>query len=860
MRTSWIGILLLSVSWIFLLPIYEPPHWAWVVFVILGIAAHAISFRRSGIRAVDRSYALLLAPLILFAVVVGWPHNLGAVVLAFAVVFALSSRQYDRAHRVALALGFSGLVLLAQASVWPLYSHLAARIHNVPALNPVFAFCVNLLGGGATYNQDGLFVKTGSGVDQLYTTWEALGLFFMVNIALGGVILLVLFGRLREGLAKLIALLIAYGVLRYAVLLFIFASFQTSDLFWQRSWTILSFIPLPFILSVTLRFTPEEEVVALPRLSFTGRRALAGILLAVSVSCIILAVTFQDPGVRKQGRILFDEGHSDWEWMARPYDTEWYGEQSGYNYYCLGEFLKHYYQVDIDRRRLTPDLLNRYDVLVLKTPTTPYGRDEIEPVLSFVKAGGGLWLIGDHTNVFGMGTYLNEIATRFGFAFKYDATYDLGTGNLSFYRPAGLRHPVIAHVPFYMFATSDSLDAPLLSEDVIVGYGLKSVRADYSQKSFFPKDAHSATAIEFGLFLQNAAGKFWDGRVLLYTDSTCFSNFYMFMPGKPELALGSIEWLNRRNRYGFVKVILVVAAGLLIGGAFVLLRPVGSLVFGALLFFALLSGVPVALLASSEINARSYARPVPHTPAKIIAFDSDHSSYYLPAKEFATVESDIQTFYVWTQRLGVFPEVRGSFLECLSNSDAVVVINPAREFTEGEITRLITYVENGGKVFLMDDPRNGQRSTAHQLLRPFNIRISFQEIVEGGVEDELGNTIWRGQHLGVVEGGQPYLFVTPVSQENERSAQTADSRTKAAVGKAGALEAASRRPVMCVARRGSGVVAVLANSTMFTSGTMGATAVVPDEGRRKLFDLEFRIFRDLLKLPDEVSSPIQGGK
>ena len=42
-----------------------------------------------------------------------------------------------------------------------------------------------------------------------------------------------------------------------------------------------------------------------------------------------------------------------------------------------------------------------------------------------MRHGGGLLLIGEHTNVFQTGVHLNDIAARFRFRFRYDCVFDI---------------------------------------------------------------------------------------------------------------------------------------------------------------------------------------------------------------------------------------------------------------------------------------------------------------------------------------------------------------------------------------------------------------------------------------------------
>ena len=69
--------------------------------------------------------------------------------------------------------------------------------------------------------------------------------------------------------------------------------------------------------------------------------------------------------------------------------------------------------------------------------------------------------------------------------------------------------------------------------------------------------------MEFGVFLQMIGRAVGRGRVLGFTDSTVFSNFAAFHPGKAELFLASVEWLMRENRWRGLNAALggEVAAG-----------------------------------------------------------------------------------------------------------------------------------------------------------------------------------------------------------------------------------------------------------------------------------------------------------
>ncbi len=240
-----------------------------------------------------------------------------------------------------------------------------------------------------------------------------------------------------------------------------------------------------------------------------SRHAAAGLLTVAAVACLGAAIFWDPPGQPKKGRILIEDnrwlGNSIWDqtkpdkrWERtrtdKPYNTEWYGELSGYNYYCITEYARHYFEkIDAVPHGLQPDatemdtvwpltdaLLADYDVLVIKIPGRPFADDEINAVERFVRNGGGLLMIGDHTNVYGHATYLNRIARRFGFSYRYDCLLGVDKPWEDHYDPPLVPHPIVQGLREMDFATSNSID-PGTSDGrgVMRAAGLKNLTPDY---------------------------------------------------------------------------------------------------------------------------------------------------------------------------------------------------------------------------------------------------------------------------------------------------------------------------------------------------------------------------------------------
>jgi hypothetical protein len=527
-----------------------------------------------------------------------------------------------------------------------------------------------------------------------------------------------------------------------------------------------------------------------------------------------------DPGRKKAGRVLLDEYNSNWEWSTQAMDTEWYGQKSGYNYYSLGQWLEYYYQVETNFQPRTPQLLADYDVLIIKTPTAPFAPEEIEAIDAWVRKGGGLFLIGDHTNVFGTSSYLNPLAQRFGLRFRYDSTYDLKTLRVTlFERPQILAHPSVVHMPPFLFATSCTLEAPLLAGNVMVGYGLRALPVDYGNRVFFP-DKEKINDYPFGLFLQSAAVSHGRGRVVAFTDSTVFSNFTMFIAGKSEYFLGVMNWLNRSERWPWgtaflAALALVAAAGAIYLGTGLEYRRACAVALGALFLAA-----AVGPWASLKLAEASYRLPQPHTEYTHIAFESEHSRMLLPTAPTASPpDASYQTFYVWTQRLGYVPSFSPTLEEALAQATVLVLVDPYRPLAPSEFRDVERFVAQGGRILAIAEPRGqGEAFTyANQILSAFGLGIEARRPTTGVVYNASGEAQRPLQVSGVVTGGEPILTLE------------------------------GQAPIASLARHGDGIVIATAFAQPFNDQQMGTTSVVPTAQQRFLFEIEFWLLRGLVE-------------
>jgi hypothetical protein len=520
-----------------------------------------------------------------------------------------------------------------------------------------------------------------------------------------------------------------------------------------------------------------------------------------------------------------DERHSNWAWSTVELNTESYGTQTVYNYSEMLRYFRHFYDVTVGFKALSDSLLAGTDVLILKTPTRPYEAAEVDAVVRFVERGGGLWLVGDHTNIFGMDTNLNMVARHFGIRYRYDAVVDLTTGGRQLYdRPRVFCHPSIAHLPPLLLATSDSIEGPPLGRRVMVGRSLLSDELDYSVNTFFGNFKPDPFE-PFGSMLQAVSVTRGKGRVLAFTDSTIFSNFFIFIRGKRELALGSVAWLTRENRWAWVHPALLVGAAVAL---LVWLSAAARLPRGAGLGSLVDAGFPVFALVAAGLAmwVSSWSvLPQPKAPLPEAAFMRERCAFHVPERTNLPDESphSYQTFYVWTQRVGYFPRT-DPLLDCLADSDVTVIVNPRGEFNEDALARLQDYVRRGGGLLVLDRPYV-KESTANEVLDRFGLSFADAQVDSVEARDLATGEPIILKRVGVVEGGEP-LLVLP-----------------------------DGRSVASVARVGDGRVVAASCADDFSDAALGTTSQVPNQNQLKLYRLEFRILGEILKPAASEGAP-----
>ena len=461
----------------------------------------------------------------------------------------------------------------------------------------------------------------------------------------------------------------------------------------------------------------------------------------------------------------------------------------------------------INEASLTP-----CDVLFIKTPTARYEPREIEAIERFVQRGGGLLLMGEHTNLDHGGTYLNDIARRFGFLFRYDLLFGMESAYEDLYTPSALApHPIVQHVPLVDFAVSCSID-PGFSRGraVIEGTGLWSLPPDYHVSNFFPSPPCHHPDMRAGAFVQLWATRQGHGRVAAFTDSTQFSNYSTFEPGKMDLMLGMLQWLNYRNVLGDMREYLL-ALGLI--PAVVALMMVRRRRTD---WLVLLAAMPGRVLDGGQRRGclpplGDAPRCTPGGPAVQVTIDRTVSDAPLGRGVFVSPDGEgYSMFERWIPRLGYVTSRREG--QAALDGDVLAIITPRRPVSDQFRRQVEQYVDGGGKLLVIDSPENAD-STANRLLEPFGLSV--------GREKD-----WQGE-----------LALDQRTVPVERSCDVRGGE---------AIARLDDRPVAAMVRRGKGSVMVVGFGSLFNDRNMGGIwTIEPDSPTRARYDLLFALLRHL---------------
>ncbi|NLS97739.1 MAG: hypothetical protein GXX96_36830 [Planctomycetaceae bacterium] len=783
MMRIWIAVALLGASWMWGLGYYSGASgWLWSVLLLAGIALSAERPRRIPCRV---NALLAIAAALPALWIVSWPYR----AVPLLLVLGLTPLALGNVSQWIIAAGWgmvrSALVLGGQALALRGYALLTARCHDLPWPGPLLvAMSAKLVGADASADGTNVAIFSTSGPQRLGATWELV--LDPVTAALfgGAAVLVCLWGwedrsrEFRRWLGRIGWLVLAFAIwipVRLGLLLGLFLHREMrapEDL----KLTVMNQFFSPWVLTIVglgavvslawwvrreqAEAEPEEDEQPLCSAE-TRKRVVAAAAAVVAVGLATTLLVIDPVGSPRGGRVVFVERHSDWEPTDRAYDTESFGHDPSYSYTAIYRYCEQYFDVSRlqDDEKIDTARLADCDVLVIKTPTEPYSPDEVGAILRFVERGGGLLLVGEHTDFMRTGSCLNQIAVPMGFKFRPDNLFAVDDPYVQHVAPERFPHPAVRNVPYIRYAGSCSIDpGGSWGRAAVWNTGLWSLGADYNMDNYFP-EAYYRPEMRYGAYIQLWETRYGKGRVLAFTDSTIFSNFSTFEPGKAEMMLDMLSWLNCRSLFdsaalrGLLRVAGVGVVALLVWlGATRFPRSQGA-------WLVWFSCAMLGYLVSTDAIAAWQQGGQPECERPLVRVVIDRTVSRVPLSEggFTKEPNGYGLLEQWIPRLGHYT-VRADGVEAFSG-DVLVVISPTESVPEGYRLQLVGWVSIGGKLLVIDSP-DSQGTTANSLLWPFGMSVNHASPAQGMVR--TADSDWPGVSAGLacqIEGGEPFMWV-----------------------------------------------------------------------------------------------------
>jgi hypothetical protein len=776
-----------------------------------------------------------------------WPSN--PLILAFSLTWitgllsSVSPIRGVRSHAWNLVGGL-GVALIAVRTIWE-WARAKGLADGIEIATQFIAEIMRLGGADVSFDHNSLWLGTG-GANGILVTPEALAWPYLLLWAVGVACMLLWNGQLPS--IRFWSASLGFGCLALGV--FLIKAKAVIDGYWPVEilpltiWQFTWLVPI----GVGLSHWIHRNDAKVPLINPVRSAALLTMLFVAGLTVYGLVMPYSS--YYQSLRVLIDDGHGPWESTTVPVNTESYGRLTLYNYSLLRQWLAVHHSVEVTPTNSSiPKDLAEYQVLILKTPAKDYSSEEIEQVRSYVAQGGGLLLIGDHTNLFGHTQRLNQMAAPYGIAFRMDATFPWPDRDPPYIhqpsRSFGADRMLNGLGPFAVLTAASVTDRSLFGMPIMQSNAVISEAADYSNMNYFgplrlsPDDRVAPTAMAI-------AKPYGNGKVVAWGESTMWSSFSLFHPEYPELILRLVGYLGTPSRHFEGQVTATISILILLGiGVWIVHR------FGSLLMLqTVILSVPLGGLLGASVSFQAdwpdVSQRIPST-VHSIAVDLQHSktSLRIDPTRHRINEQDVYTaFYGWIGRIQVWPFPLKDW-DTLSPTRPLLILNPVLHYTEKEITTIGNFVRTGGTLCVIDGGSYGE-STAPEFLMQFGLQYRLRADADVLYLPKEGIEPWLAAGLAL----SPLMLGLEAMGEAQPAATPRYRTTSLQLSVAGGTPlAVTANGSVVWARKtyGQGKVLVFTKSHAFHQLSFGDIwgGTEPGAVRQQLYELEYDVIREL---------------
>lgn len=485
------------------------------------------------------------------------------------------------------------------------------------------------------------------------------------------------------------------------------------------------FIISPFALAEGMGLAIDARMILLCTLFFTLIAARYDLLeaaqakvkplikgmLYISLILLLISVSPVDPlASKKSGNIAYDAFHHNIESPFFQNDT------------LTHTFLRYLDSIGYKSRLLnetfTPEALSGISILIIETPEKRYTTDEIAAITDFVNKGGGLFILGDHTNIYDCYLNLNPLLHRFGLHLNFD--YSM------------LWEP---HFPSLMGidSTEETAGATLgvNRSDNLIFYSLKYTtwgdEGDWAASNHvYMGDIAPGKMDRYGVLPICAGANFGRGRVIAIANSDSMSGPNLLY--NYDFIGRAMHYLNEENSILRSDLLRGLLAILVLFGLFRAGLPAVKPFIVSAILVLLLVQVEAAISMDSD-------------PANKIALDVGHANIegYGAPHQYKNV-----FFAIFAQHYGFNPILVEQVPADLRKYGAYVTMGPTKAFGEQERGQLRDYVQGGGTLIIFDGyhtetAASQTNDAANSLLQGYEMHLNGAPLGEISYQN---NTTW----------------------------------------------------------------------------------------------------------------------
>ncbi|MBD3179730.1 MAG: hypothetical protein GF417_09050 [Candidatus Latescibacteria bacterium] len=431
------------------------------------------------------------------------------------------------------------------------------------------------------------------------------------------------------------------------------------------------------------------------------------IIIILFLSCSVLTLLL-DRGPERRKIVLSEPGVGD-------FNVPEYGSYGRYGVGYFGVLLHLLedfgYTYSIAEKAITEELLGDADIFVVINRTEEFSAEEHDVIWEFVREGGALLVLGDHTDIKGIMVYSNSLLEPVGIRYNFDSAMSSNMRWKSCYHK--LNHPVLHEMSEDQIQTSvgASLYVGYSAFPVLIGkYGYSDWGNYLDVDRAYLGDYEYNHGEQLGDVILVAGSYYGDGRVLAFGDTSPFQNASIAY--SYQYILNIFSWLSGEATAGQYYLRILLSILLLLSAIILALQLNRTEVF--ILFPVVML---VSLIASSILN-QSQADTVRLNDSAVF-IDYSHGETF---NYQSSTENSVDGFITNILRNGYICYLIRDFSNSrIENGEILVLIAPTESFSNKEIEYIRNYVSHGG--LLIINTGYPYRDAVQPLLTEFELDI-----------------------------------------------------------------------------------------------------------------------------------------